>query len=103
MIFRAIAALGLVCMLMPNEPDLGFGRPSSGAARLISDLAARLGVSANGEVQEGAGSTSVDDESVQASVLDRLRAVKADIARDRDRRATRAVLVERDRAGEGVR
>jgi hypothetical protein len=29
MIFRAIFWIGLVAILMPHEPDLGFGRPAS--------------------------------------------------------------------------
>lgn len=29
MIFRAIFWIGLVALLMPHEPDLGFGRPAS--------------------------------------------------------------------------
>jgi hypothetical protein len=29
MIFRAIFWVGLVALLMPHEPDLGFGRPAS--------------------------------------------------------------------------
>lgn len=29
MIFRAIFWIGLVALLMPHEPDLGFGRPTS--------------------------------------------------------------------------
>ena len=32
MLFRAIFAIGLVALLMPHEPDLGFGRPHVGAA-----------------------------------------------------------------------
>jgi hypothetical protein len=29
MIFRAIFWIGLVALLMPHEPDLGFGRPNA--------------------------------------------------------------------------
>src|SRR5579872_1864455 len=32
MLFRAIFWIGLVSLLMPHEPDLGFGRPHLGAA-----------------------------------------------------------------------
>ncbi len=29
MIFRAVFWIGLVALLMPHEPDLGFGRPEA--------------------------------------------------------------------------
>ncbi|HUO88125.1 MAG TPA: hypothetical protein VMU08_03050 [Rhizomicrobium sp.] len=32
MLFRAIFWIGLVSLLMPHEPDLGFGRPGAPAA-----------------------------------------------------------------------
>ena len=32
MVLRAIFWIGLVSLLMPHEPDLGFGRPHLGAA-----------------------------------------------------------------------
>jgi hypothetical protein len=32
MIFRALIAIGIVSLLTPHEPDLGFGRPGAGAA-----------------------------------------------------------------------
>jgi hypothetical protein len=32
MLFRAIFWIGLVSLLMPHEPDLGFGRPGAQAA-----------------------------------------------------------------------
>ena len=31
MLFRALFWVGLVSMLMPREPDLGYGRPGPGA------------------------------------------------------------------------
>jgi len=34
MIFRAIFWIGLVALLMPHEPDLGFGRPDAGNSPL---------------------------------------------------------------------
>ena len=32
MIFRALIAIGIVSLLTPHEPDLGFGRPGAGAS-----------------------------------------------------------------------
>jgi hypothetical protein len=32
MLFRAVFWIGLVSLLMPHEPDLGFGRPGAAAA-----------------------------------------------------------------------
>ncbi len=40
MILRAIFWIGLVSLLMPHEPDLGFGRPGSGLAALLPSAAA---------------------------------------------------------------
>jgi len=37
MIFRALFWIGLVAVMMPHEPDLGFGRPAS------ADVAATAG------------------------------------------------------------
>lgn len=42
MIFRAIFWIGLVAILMPHEPDLGFGRPAgldAGVPPGVTDLA----------------------------------------------------------------
>jgi hypothetical protein len=39
MIFRAIFWVGLVALLMPHEPDLGFGRPVSLDSNVTSDVA----------------------------------------------------------------
>ncbi len=46
MIFRAVFWIGLVSLLMPHEPDLGFGRPgvaSPGAAGLASVMPSGAG------------------------------------------------------------
>jgi len=40
MIFRAIFWIGLVALLMPHEPDLGFGRPDGLNAGIPSEVAA---------------------------------------------------------------
>jgi hypothetical protein len=39
MIFRAIFWIGLVAILMPHEPDLGFGRPDGLDAAVPSEFA----------------------------------------------------------------
>jgi hypothetical protein len=36
MIFRAIFWIGLVSLLMPHEPDLGYGRPGAAAGGIGS-------------------------------------------------------------------
>jgi hypothetical protein len=40
MLFRAIFWIGLVAVLMPHEPDLGFGRPASPGVGVTSDVTA---------------------------------------------------------------
>jgi hypothetical protein len=40
MIFRAIFWIGLVALLMPHEPDLGYGRPDSVTTGVTSEIAA---------------------------------------------------------------
>jgi hypothetical protein len=40
MIFRAIFWIGLVAVLMPHEPDLGFGRPAGLDTAVPSEVAA---------------------------------------------------------------
>jgi len=40
MIFRAIFWIGLVALLMPHEPDLGFGRPDGLNAGIPSEVTA---------------------------------------------------------------
>ena len=39
MIFRAIFWIGLVAVLMPHEPDLGFGRPGANQPDVASEVA----------------------------------------------------------------
>ena len=39
MIFRAIFWIGLVALLMPHEPDLGFGRPAQVGSNVAGDVA----------------------------------------------------------------
>lgn len=39
MIFRAIFWIGLVAVLMPHEPDLGFGRPDQVDSGVATDVA----------------------------------------------------------------
>jgi hypothetical protein len=89
MILRAIFWIGLVAVLMPREPDLGFGRPSadSGLTAALADWT-RDKVETNfgdddfcrNNVQAcTTGTTLLDD--VKAATLRNLAAVKADIAR----------------------
>jgi hypothetical protein len=98
MIFRAVFWIGLVALLMPHEPDLGFGRPDGIATGVPSQVAAWT----KGAVEPGLS----DPESLcrynahacatTASLLDNFKAmtvrslsqVKADIAESRGRRST---------------
>ena len=89
MIFRAIFWIGLVALLMPHEPDLGFGRPGASEAVLpkaaawasdelaSSDAAQLCGAS----VQTCAATATMLDDFRTATVRS-LAAVKADIARN---------------------
>ncbi len=99
MIFRAIVAVGLICVLAPNEPDLGFGRPSSIVAQLVPELAASIGLLAltNGEARDRDEAAPSSEGEDRASLLDRLRAIKADIERDRERRLASAASVGDER------
>lgn len=91
MIFRAIFWIGVVALLMPREPDLGFGRPGAGAS-LPSALTSwtATGLSRPGNVcadQAGAcagASTFLD--SIQNDALRGLAEVKAEIDADRKAR-----------------
>jgi hypothetical protein len=89
MIFRAIFWIGLVAILMPHEPDLGFGRPAGKPG--VPDAVAEwtrdkvdidLGGTANfcrDNASACAVSVTLLDE-VKAMTLRNLAQVKADIA-----------------------
>ena len=94
MIFRAIFWIGLVALLMPREPDLGFGRPGAGASlpSTVTSWAAK-GLSRPGNVcvdHTGAcaGSLALFD-TFQNDALRGLAEVKAEIDADRKARAGR--------------
>ena len=90
MIFRAIFWIGLVALLMPREPDLGFGRPAAGSglpgavAEWTRDkIETNLGDAdfCRDNAQDCAmGPTLLDD--AKAMALRSLAEVKADIARN---------------------
>jgi hypothetical protein len=91
MIFRAIFWIGLVALLMPREPDLGFGRPGAGAS-LPSTLTswAAHGLSRPGHVcadhTEACAGASTLLDSFQSDALRGLAEVKAQIDADRKSR-----------------
>jgi hypothetical protein len=91
MIFRAIFWIGLVSLLMPREPDLGFGRPGAGTSppSAVTSWAA-TGLSRPGKVCEDhmvacAGGLALFD-SFQSDALRGLAVVKAEIDADRKAR-----------------
>jgi hypothetical protein len=87
MIFRAIFWIGLVAILMPHEPDLGFGRPAAPSldANVASDVASWAGTKLKepGNIcRDNAGACSVGAsliDNVRAATLRSLAEVKADI------------------------
>jgi hypothetical protein len=88
MIFRAIFWVGLVALLMPHEPDLGFGRPGVDSAPLPEVAAwAKDKVGAGLNDPASVCRYNVDACAATASVLDDVRSaairslvsVKADI------------------------
>jgi hypothetical protein len=92
MIFRAIFWIGLVSLLMPREPDLGFGRPSAGTSlpSTVTSWAA-TGLSRPGHVCEDhtagcAGGLALFG-SFQSDALRGLAEVKAEIDADRKARS----------------
>ena len=81
MIFRAIFWIGLVSLLMPHEPDLGFGRPGAGASlpSQIASLAAsglpKPGATCSAACAGGLGLLDM----FQSATVRSLSQVKADI------------------------
>ncbi len=87
MIFRAIFWIGLVALLMPHEPDLGYGRPGAHLSALLpagatlrsanpASICARHAAAC-------AGGLSILDR-FQAVAVRGLDAVRADLAAHRD-------------------
>jgi hypothetical protein len=101
MIFRAIFWIGLVAVLMPREPDLGFGRPDQVGGGVNSGVAGDVAGWAKSKLAPGlsdpkslcrfnteacsAGANVIDN--MRAAAVSSLSSVKADI--EADRRARR--------------
>jgi len=91
MIFRAIFWIGLVALLMPREPDLGFGRPGAGTSHpsAVTSWAA-TGLSRPGTVCEDSRAACAGGlaplASFQNDALRDLAEVKAQIEADRKAR-----------------
>lgn len=91
MIFRAIFWIGLVAILMPHEPDLGFGRPDAGSSPLPEVASwAKAKVDASLNDPESLCSQNADACATTVSLLDDVKmatvrglaSVKADIDQD---------------------
>lgn len=93
MIFRAIFWIGLVALLMPREPDLGFGRPGAGTSlpSAVTSWAA-TGLSRPANVCEDSKAACAGGlapfAAFQNDALRDLAAVKAQIDADRKARDT---------------
>lgn len=79
MIMRAIFWIGLVSFLMPHEPDLGFGRPSSNlstqsVASLIQATDVQSACMAHQEACAGGLSVLDNFQSFAVRSLDQVRA-----------------------------
>jgi len=93
MILRAIFWIAVVAILMPHEPDLGFGRPGS-ADGLVSQVTTALKSPQACEGEQSACFAALAFiDRVKADGYTRLAQVRADIERAQaDRRARRAIL-----------
>ncbi|MBV9992561.1 MAG: hypothetical protein JOZ72_14880 [Alphaproteobacteria bacterium] len=105
MIFRAIFWIGLVALLMPHEPDLGFGRPDRASDAMTGGVANGVAGEVAGWTQSklapgladpktlcrfntqacSAGASAIDN--VRDAAMHGLAGIKADI--EADRRARR--------------
>ena len=93
MIFRAIFWIGLVAVLMPHEPDLGFGRPDSIDSSVSTEVASWAKSKISPRLEDpaslcklnagacSAGATFMD--GVRESAIRSLASVKADIRASR--------------------
>jgi hypothetical protein len=94
MIFRAIFWIGLVSLLIPHEPDLGFGRPGAGASlpSQIASLAAsglpKPGATCSEDCAGGPGLLDMFQSRTVRSIAD----VRADIAADMRARGKHSVF-----------
>lgn len=87
MVFRAIFWIGLVAILMPHEPDLGFGRPAAGALSSLTGWPTKDGAAQSAAAlcssESGACATTLSVlDSFKAVTAQNLAAVRADIERN---------------------
>jgi hypothetical protein len=75
MIFRAIFWIGLVAVLMPHEPDLGFGRPDAAGGDVAGEVTdwAKTKVGANIADPKGLCRYNADACATGVSLLDDFR------------------------------
>ncbi|HVU19397.1 MAG TPA: hypothetical protein VHE09_01615 [Rhizomicrobium sp.] len=93
MIFRAIFWIGLVALLMPHEPDLGFGRPDGMDTGVTSEVATSIKDSVAPSLKypsnlcrynaEACATTASLLDNVKAMTVRSLAQVKTDIEQSR--------------------
>jgi hypothetical protein len=98
MIFRAVFWIGLVALLMPHEPDLGFGRPDGIGSGMPSEVVAwtKTTIQPGLKDPESLCRYNAHACATTASLLDNFKAmtvrslsqVKADIAESRAHRGS---------------
>ncbi|MEI9884968.1 MAG: hypothetical protein WDN08_00475 [Rhizomicrobium sp.] len=91
-------ALGAAILLMPHEPDLGFGRPAAQAVNveIAVQTCRSLGIAdeqCRAAAAQAVTSRSGEFSDLRTLVLDKLRSVKADIESDRERTAAAEIVV----------
>jgi hypothetical protein len=91
MIFRAIFWIGLVAVLMPHEPDLGFGRPGGNQPDMAGEVAdwAKAKVTSTGLCRHNGDACSSGTsfiEDLRMAAQRSLAEVKQDIASSAHRR-----------------
>ncbi len=96
MVIRVLLALGVAVLLMPHEPDLGFGRPASQPVDV--EVAARtcraLGIAdAPCRAAAAQATTGTDVSDLRTLILDKLHSVKADIEGDHQRMMAAEIVV----------
>ena len=91
MILRAIFFIGLVALLIPHEPDLGYGRPGGAGAQLaamapsassIGALIQSTGGACKAHAEACAGGLSILD-GFQAVAIRSMDQVRADLEANR--------------------
>jgi hypothetical protein len=92
MIFRSIFWIGVVALLLPREPDLGFGRPASALAQPMLALAGEQHTAECRNLgafcDEGLGIV----QSLQGVAIRSLAQVKLDIEADERARSAGRIL-----------